>query len=83
MPVDKTYKEGGSGKGQAVRQGLDLTRFGENLTKTRGTRKPKCLDCLHFKGINPIDIVTCEPEANKHKGLDICENNFKDEYEEK
>ena len=80
MAVNKTYKEGGSGKGTAIRQGLDLGRFGENLTRTKGTRKMKCLDCKHFKGINPIDIVTCGPEANKHKGLDICENNFNSEY---
>jgi len=71
VAVDKTYKDGGSGKGQAVRVGLDLGRFGENLERTRGTRAKKCLDCRHFSGINIVDIVTCKP-GKKNKGLSIC-----------
>jgi hypothetical protein len=80
--TDLTYKDGGTGKGTTLRAGLDLEKFGENLTRIKSNgRKMKCLDCAHFNGINPIDIVTCSPEGNKHKGLEICENNFKDEYE--
>lgn len=71
MAVNKTYKDGGSGKGQAVRVGLNLDKFGENLDKTRGTRVKKCLDCVFFSGINIIDIVTCKP-GKKNKGLTIC-----------
>ena len=71
MAVDKTYKDGGSGKGQAVRLGLDLNKYGENLERTRGTRKKRCLDCRHFKGINIIDIVSCLP-GKKNRGLSVC-----------
>jgi hypothetical protein len=76
MAVDKTYKNGGSGKGQAVRLGLNLSRYGSNLEKTHGTRSSKCLDCKYFAGINSIDVVTCLPDK-KHKGLDIC-SDFKE-----
>ena len=73
MANSGTYKEGGSGKGQAVRLGLDLEKYGENLSKTQGTRKLKCLDCKYFKGINCADIVTCL-DGKKNKGLNPCED---------
>lgn len=73
MAVDKTYKDGGSGKGQALRMGLNLDKFGQNLERTRGTRKAKCLDCEHFKSINIIDIVSCVP-GKKNKGLTVCDD---------
>ena len=78
-----THMDGGTGKGPSIRPSVNSNLFGENLTKIKSKgRKMKCLDCLHFKGINPIDIVTCEPKNNKHKGLQICEQ-FEDEYTEK
>lgn len=71
MAVDKTYKNGGSGKGQAVRVGLDLVKYGDNLDKTHGTRDSSCLDCAHFEGINVVDVVRCRP-GKKHIGLRVC-----------
>ena len=71
VAVNKTYKDGGSGKGQAVRVGLDLGKFGENFERTRGTRVKSCLDCKYFLGISIIDVVTCKP-GKKNKGLTIC-----------
>ena len=70
MATKGNYKEGGSGKGQAIRLGLDLDKYGENLDKTHGTRVEKCLDCKFFKGINCINIVNCI--VKNHKGLNIC-----------
>lgn len=72
---------GGTGKTRARRQGENLTKYGENLMKIKSKgRKMKCLDCNHFKGIDPVGIAKCAPEGNKHKGLDICEENFLSEY---
>lgn len=71
MAVDRSYKDGGSGKGPAVRVGLNLSRFGLNLDRTKGTRVDSCLDCGHFKGINVIDVVTCTP-GDRHVGLVVC-----------
>ncbi len=71
MAVNKTYKEGGSGKGQAVRVGLNLTKYGENLDKAHGTRQKSCLDCVFFRGVPIIDVVTCL-EGKKQVGLRVC-----------
>ena len=68
-----TYKEGGSGKGSAIRQGIDVEKFGKNLDKTKGTKPDRCLDCKHFHGINCVDIVNCDITKN-HKGLTPCED---------
>ena len=72
MAVNKSYKDGGSGKGQAVRVGLDLDKYGSNLDKTHGTRSSSCLDCAHFEGINIVDVVRCIP-GKKHTGLKPCD----------
>lgn len=71
-----TYKDGGSGKGQVIREGLDLSKFGENLDKTKGTKPDRCLDCRYFEGINCADIVTCVITKN-HRGLTPCKDFFK------
>jgi hypothetical protein len=71
MAVDRTFKDGGSGKGQALRVGLDLAKFGDNLEKTHGTRSSSCLDCYYFKGINVVDTVSCIP-GKKQTGLNPC-----------
>jgi hypothetical protein len=71
MAVDETYKNGGSGKGQAVRAGLDFVKFGENLDKIKGTRSKNCIDCQFFNGINSVDIVNCISGKN-HAGLTPC-----------
>lgn len=75
MATDKTYKDGGSGKGQALRQGLNLVKYGENLDKTRGTRFITCLDCTFFKGINSVDMVNCIKGISK-SGLQSPCNSF-------
>ena len=59
MAVSGSYKDGGSGKGCATRDGLDLNKFGANLDKTHGTRKLNCLDCRAFKGVDPGGMVNC------------------------
>jgi hypothetical protein len=73
MAINKTYKDGGSGKGQAVRLGLDLNKYAENLEKIQGTREPSCLDCKYFKGINVLDIVKCL-DGKKNVGLKPCDD---------
>lgn len=75
MAVNKSYKEGGSGKGVATRDGLDLKKFGDNLDKTHGTRQDNCLDCVFFRGINNVKAVKCL-EDKKHVGLKKCSDDF-------
>lgn len=73
MAIDRTYKNGGSGKGQAIRIGLDLCRYGENLDKTHGTRSSSCLDCSAFLGIDCIDNVKCSLKHKKVGLAGICD----------
>ncbi len=77
MAVDKTYKNGGSGKGQAIRMGVDLNKFGSNLDKTHGTRKLNCLDCVFYISISIIDVVNCI-DGKKNKGLKSCSDFVKE-----
>ena len=72
MAIDKTYKDGGSGKGQAVRVGLDLTVYGNNLDRTKGTRQASCLDCAGFVGVNSVEMVNCVTVKGKI-GLIPCD----------
>jgi len=55
-----SYKNGGTGKGSALREGLDKEKFEERMEEIRLKKKaPKCSICHAFFGFGPIGQVKC------------------------
>lgn len=74
--MGKTWKNGGTGKGSALRRDHNQEAINETLDRieTKGEFKQRCSTCLHFKGVNMFSHAICKKGVKKQVVGEDCKS---------